>query len=84
MDTRTVALRKEAYELLLSHKRPGESFTDVVLRLGAKRPSLSSFAGAWADMPKEEFAEVKEIIRSGRELDRKRMAKILKRSGVRP
>jgi predicted CopG family antitoxin len=82
METKTVALRKDAYEILRSQKRPGETFSDVVVRLAGKHPSLSSFAGAWKDMPDDEFEEVKAILRRGRELDRKRMDKLLKRSGM--
>lgn len=32
MGTKNISLTEEAYETLKAHKRPGESFTDVVLR----------------------------------------------------
>ncbi len=79
MPPKNVVLREEAYDFLAKEKRPGETFSDVVLRLrGATKP-LTSFAGAWKDMPKENLAKIREAIRSGRELDRKRMDRLLSR-----
>ncbi len=58
MGTTSVALDREAYDLLRNHKRAGESFSQVVKRLaGAHRP-LSSFVGAWADLPEKTFREI--------------------------
>jgi predicted CopG family antitoxin len=34
------------------------SFSDVIRRLGKRRKSLLEFAGAWADIPDEEFQEM--------------------------
>ncbi|MCD6503873.1 antitoxin VapB family protein, partial [Candidatus Bathyarchaeota archaeon] len=47
MGYRTISLSDEAYKLLASMKRKGESFTDVIIRLcskTAKKP-LATFAG---------------------------------------
>jgi len=82
MASKTVVLREEAYEFLRKQKKPGDTFSDVVLRLRGTTKPLTSFAGAWKDMPDAEFAEVKEIIHRGRELDRKKMDRLLKRSGA--
>jgi predicted CopG family antitoxin len=82
MASKTVVLREEAYEFLRKQKRPGDTFSDVVLRLrGATKP-LTSFAGAWKEMPDAHFEEVKEIMRKGRELERKKMDRLLERSGA--
>jgi predicted CopG family antitoxin len=79
MPPKNVVLREEAYNFLANQKRPGETFSDVVLRLrGATRP-LTSFAGAWKDMPKQDLAKIRKAIREGRELDRKRVDRLLKR-----
>jgi len=79
MPPKNVVLREEAYDFLANEKRPGETFSDVVLRLrGATRP-LTSFAGAWKDMPKADLAKIRRAIRTGRELDRKRMERLLER-----
>ena len=44
----------EAYEALLREKRGKESFTDIILKLTAKKGiSLLNFAGKWAGEPKE-------------------------------
>lgn len=82
MTSKTVVLREEAYEFLRKEKRPGETFSDVVLRLrGTSRP-LSSFAGAWKDMPRKDMAKIREAIRQGREGDRDRIDRLLKRKGA--
>lgn len=80
MASKNVVLREEAYEFLRKEKRPGETFSDVVLRLrGANKP-LTSFAGAWKDLPKEDLAKIRDAIRTGRELDRNRLQRLLKRA----
>jgi predicted CopG family antitoxin len=43
-------------------KRPGESFSDVILRLAKKR-SLSDLAGVWKDVNDEELDRVLKEIR---------------------
>ena len=60
---KTISLSDEAYRLLASLKREGESFTDVVIRLcsrASKRP-LASFAGAWIMSDEEEKAIFGEL-----------------------
>lgn len=82
MASKNVALREEAYEFLRKAKRPGETFSDVVLRLRKATKPLTSFAGAWKDTPGAELEEVKEMIRKGRELDREKMDRLFNRSGA--
>jgi predicted CopG family antitoxin len=67
MPSRTISLSEEAYRKLKGEKRKGESFSAVIKRLTRKRP-LTSFAGAWKDLGKEEVEEIKDILRKGREL----------------
>jgi len=81
METKTVALDKEAYELLNRQKDKDESFSDVVKRLARKRRPLSDFIGIWGKMPREEIKKIEEAIIKGRELDRKRAAELMKRWG---
>jgi predicted CopG family antitoxin len=79
MASKTVVLRDEAYDFLLKQKLPGETFSDVVLRLrGAARP-ITDFAGAWKDMPSEDLQEVREAIRKSRELSRKKAERLAKK-----
>ena len=40
MSVRTLTVTSAAYERLAAQKRPGESFTDVILRLTGARGSL--------------------------------------------
>ncbi len=44
MATKTISITKEAYDRLRSRKGPGESFSDVILRLTERRP-LADYAG---------------------------------------
>ncbi len=47
--TKVISLSEKAYETLKSLKKPGESFSDVVIRVGSKekKKSLLEFAGTW-------------------------------------
>jgi len=52
----------------------------VVMRLRGSTQPLTSFAGAWKDMPREDLARIREAIRVGRERDRKKLARLVKRA----
>lgn len=47
--TKVISLSNEAYQTLKDSKRPGESFSDVVLRVTSKeqKKSILEFAGTW-------------------------------------
>ena len=59
--TKVISLSDSAYSKLKAMKRPGESFSDVALRLSGERKPLSAFAGIWKDLDtdsmKREIAE---------------------------
>ncbi|OGS59797.1 MAG: hypothetical protein A3K59_09430 [Euryarchaeota archaeon RBG_19FT_COMBO_69_17] len=55
---KNIAVADDVYAMLSKEKREGESFSDVIRRLGKRRKSLLEFAGAWADIPDEEFREM--------------------------
>jgi predicted CopG family antitoxin len=83
MDVRTVALDREAYDLLQRKKRKGESFSDVVKRIARTRRPITDLAGLWSRMPEDEFQKIADAIRRGRELDLERQKELLKRMGQR-
>jgi predicted CopG family antitoxin len=47
--TKVISLSEKAYETLKGMKKPGESFSDVVLRVaqGKNKKSLLEFSGKW-------------------------------------
>jgi len=79
METKTIALDREAYDLLKAQKRKGESFSVVVKRLLRPHRSLLDLAGAWKDAPPDKLAAFEKARRDMREMDRKRMDRLLKR-----
>jgi len=81
METKTIALDREAYDALRRHKKKGESFSDVVRRLTGRTRPLTELAGLWKDMPPEDSQKIREFLRRGRELDRERLERLLKRWG---
>ncbi|MBI4144692.1 antitoxin VapB family protein [Candidatus Woesearchaeota archaeon] len=63
--TKNIAIMDRAYAVLQNLKLPGESFSEIILRLGApkRKPSLLDFAGTitW-----EEGEEMQRRIKEGR------------------
>ena len=61
--TKVISLSNVAYKTLKDSKKPGESFSDVVLRVVGekKKKSLLEFSGKWAgDDIDEVFAQIKK------------------------
>lgn len=55
MATKTVSLRKKAYEKLNNLKREGESFSDVVERISdIQQQNLERFSGAFPEIGEAE------------------------------
>ncbi len=82
METKTIALDREAYELLRRRKRKGESFSDAVKRVARETRPLSGFAGVWRKHLSEvEIQEIAKAIARGRDADRDRARKLLARQG---
>ncbi len=61
---KTIAVADDVYELLRREKRGEESFSEVIRRLGQKKGSLLEFAGAWKEIPEDEFREMKAAMES--------------------
>jgi predicted CopG family antitoxin len=62
-NVRTITVTLEAYETILMLKRPGETFSDVILRLAREAKDVMELAGAWKDVPGEKIEEVMKSIR---------------------
>jgi predicted CopG family antitoxin len=76
MSTHTVALDAEAYTALKAMKQRQESFSDVVKRLAKPRRSILEFAGAWKDIPDNDWKILRESYRRTREADRRRAERL--------
>ena len=69
---KTISLSDEAYRMLASLKREGESFTDVVVRLCSKvsKKPLASFAGVWVMSDEEEKAIFSKLLKLWRKYEK--------------
>jgi predicted CopG family antitoxin len=63
--TKNIAIADDAYRLLLRHKRPDESFSEVIREQFRKR-DITEFAGLWADVPEKEWKEFDANVRRAR------------------
>jgi len=63
MRVRRITISMEAYEALLRVKRPGESLSDVILRLIENGGTILDLAGAWRELDGEEVEKVFRDIR---------------------
>jgi predicted CopG family antitoxin len=66
--SKSIRLSEEAYERLAAHKREGETFSEVVLRLAGER-SLLELAGILDDEEADELREAVEERRKRRSRD---------------
>ncbi len=82
MDTKTIALDRDAYDLLRRRRRKGESFSDAVKRLAREARPVSEFAAAWKKhLSDSEIEEIGKAIARGRETDRDRARRLAPRQG---
>lgn len=61
MPTKTISIKKEAYEALLREKKNGESFTEIILRITKKSGKLLDCFGTWKMTDEEEKNILNEL-----------------------
>lgn len=76
MAAKTIALDLEAYALLRSHKRGGESFSDVVKRELRPRRSILDLAGSLKDLPESAWEDFEVSHRAQKRLDLRQQRKL--------
>ncbi len=85
MEIKTIALDREAYDLLRKRKRKDESFSDAVKRIARETRPVSAFAGVWrkhlSDSDLETIEKIEKALCRGRAADRERTRKLLVRQG---
>lgn len=69
---KVISISDDAYELLKSLKREGESFSDVIKRL-AKKSSISNFSGI---LSRDSAEEIERIINNLNEKIKKEMREL--------
>lgn len=74
---RNIAVADDVYKQLVTLKRPGESFSDVLRRLLKTRRRISDLAGS-ATLTVKEWREVLERKRAQDRMDRERRESLLK------
>lgn len=79
MGAKTIALDEKSYNSLSSLKKKDESFSDLVKRLTKPKRSLSSFAGAWKDMPSGIKTDVRRLVVEAGNSDRSRLEQLMKK-----
>ncbi len=67
MAHKTLTISEEAYAALAKLKNRGESFTDVILRIGGKKRGGTLLEYVCSMEPDEEFAQILEGIVKNRE-----------------
>ncbi len=79
MARKSISLDAESYELLRRQKRPGESFSDVVLRLVSPRVPISAFAGAWSNLRPGQRRKLDQVYAAIRAADSRHFRKTSRR-----
>ncbi len=79
MSVKTVTLSEDAYLVLASRKREGESFSEVVRRLARSERSLREFVGGWKDAPAAKLARFEAWLEQSDQTSRSEMLRLSRR-----
>jgi len=68
MGTKTISIKREAYDALLREKINEESFTDTILRITKKSGKIADCFGTWKMTDREEVAIQAELSKGWRQV----------------
>jgi predicted CopG family antitoxin len=63
MAVKTITITDVAYMRLHRLKKPGESFSELVVRLTEGRKSVMHLAGSWKEIPRKEYEDMMKALR---------------------
>lgn len=66
MASKNIAITEDAYELLVRHKRPSNSFSDVIKEHFTGKKKLTDYAGIWAGIPEKRWKEFEAAVEEAR------------------
>ncbi len=66
MVIKNIAITEEAYSLLLRHKRPHESFSEVIKGHFKKKKHLADYAGIWANIHERRWKNFEKNIEAAK------------------
>jgi len=67
MAVKTITIKEDAYNVLSSMKKPDESFSDVILRIGSEKPCTAKDLFGKLKLSGKEYKEMKKHIKEIRE-----------------
>ena len=67
MAVKTITIKEDAYNVLSSMKRPDESFSELILRIGSEKPVTAKDLFGKSRLPKKELEALRKNAREARE-----------------
>ncbi len=77
MAVKTITITDIAYMRLSRLKKPGESFTDLLLRLTEGRKSVLHLAGSWKDIPEKDYEAMLRALHEEEAISERKMRRRL-------
>lgn len=66
MHTKNIAITDEVYNLLVRHKHPHESFSEVIKSHFKKKKQLEDYAGIWKAIPEKKWKNFEKSVEAAK------------------